>query len=163
VPDLNPPFIDLMSVTSGWDCVRRGVDVMASNPCDPGRRPANYPRMWLWFSHLGLGANENTLLGVLLVIVFFFTAFVLVRRGSLLEGVAYSAALISPSVMLGVERGNPDLVVFALLVLALAGWIAWRRREVTASDELSAHGDLALDGFVAGAGIFVGSFVFSYN
>ena len=37
------PFSDMWSITSGWECVRRGIDVVPYNPCDPWGRYANYP------------------------------------------------------------------------------------------------------------------------
>ncbi len=120
VPALNPPFIDLLNVTSGWECTRKGIDVLASNPCDPSGRPANYPQMWMWASHLGLGPHQNTLLGLLVAVFFFLAALALVRRASLFEGLAFGIALISPAVMLGVERGNADFIIFSLVVGALA-------------------------------------------
>jgi hypothetical protein len=119
VPALNPPFLDLMNLTSGWECARRGVEVLASNPCDPSGRPANYPTIWIWFSWLGLGPRENTLLGIVVALVFFVAALALIRKASIGLGIVYALGLISPAVMLGVERGNPDLLVFAIVVAAL--------------------------------------------
>ncbi len=124
VPVEQPSFLDLRSLTSAWECDRRGIAVLPVNPCDPRARPANYPRLWLVPAPLGLGDDETVWLGVGLAIVFFVSALAVTGPLTVREGVIYGIALCSPAVMLGVERGNPDLAVFALLagaLLALGG------------------------------------------
>jgi hypothetical protein len=120
VPDISPSFLDLRSVTSGWECVRKGVDVLAQNPCDPLSRPANYPRMWMWPSFLGLGQSSTLILGLLVAASFFIGALAFMGRiDRLTDALVWVVLLISPAVMLGVERGNADLVLFPLVVAAL--------------------------------------------
>src|SRR4051812_30244388 len=52
-------FVDLRSVTSSWDCEQRGLAAFPDNPCDPFHRPANYPRIWVWFGHAGIGQGDT--------------------------------------------------------------------------------------------------------
>ena len=123
VPPGPVPFYDLASVTTAWDCVDRGErmrDVMVSNKCDPDSRPANYPRVWLLPGLVGLGSELTTPLGIAVAVVFLTAALWLARASTPREGLVWAAALVSPAVMLGIERGNADLVVFAILVVALA-------------------------------------------
>ncbi len=121
VRTLSSPFLDMRSVRSAWECARRGVAVLPANPCDPLSRPANYPAVWLLPSHLGLGQSSTVPLGVVTAIVFFAAALAVIPRvGDAYDGLVYGLALCSPSVMLGVERGNVDLLIFALVVLAVA-------------------------------------------
>jgi hypothetical protein len=121
------PFGDLRSVTSGWDCTRRGIDILAANPCDQSGRPANYPRIWMWLSFLGLGARSTVVLGVVIAIVFLIAAVAVLPAASRpREAVLYGLALCSPAVMLGVERGNVDILLFALVLLAV---LLFRRSE----------------------------------
>jgi hypothetical protein len=118
---LSSPFLDMRSVTSAWECARRGVAVLPANPCDPLQRPANYPSIWLLPSHLGLGQSSTVPLGIATAIVFFVAALAVIpRNAGANEGLFYGLALCSPSIMLGVERGNVDLLIFALVVPALA-------------------------------------------
>lgn len=113
-------FLDLRSVTSGWECTRRGIDVLPANPCDPLGRPANYPRIWMSPAFLGLGEGSTVVLGFFVAAAFFIGALaVLPARVNAYEAVIYGLALCSPAVMLGVERGNVDILVFALVVLAV--------------------------------------------
>lgn len=121
VPYLTPSFADMRSVTSAWECDRQGIAVLPTNPCDPyGARPANYPTIWLWPSGLGLGQGATVPLGVLTAAAFLGSFLVLIGRSAVRDGPLYAAAAISPAVMLGVERANVDLLLFAMLVTALA-------------------------------------------
>lgn len=120
VPATSPSFLDLRSVTSGWECARKGIDVLVRNPCDPFPRPANYPRIWLWPSFLGLGQSSTVILGILIAMAFFAGALVLMGRiEKPVDTFVWTTLLISPAVMLGVERGNADLIVFPIVVGAL--------------------------------------------
>ena len=112
-------FADLRSVTSAWDCVRKGIQPFPHNPCDPFHRPYNYPRIWDQFGRVGLGQGDTVPLGIAMAIVFFVAALAVTGPLKLWEGGVYGAALISPAVMLGVERGNVDILLFALIVLGL--------------------------------------------
>ena len=113
-------FGDLRSVTSGWECTRRGIDVLPANPCDPNKSPANYPRIWMSLAFLGLGQGSTNTLGVLIALLFFVAALaVLPARAGPGSAALYGMALCSPAVMLGVERGNVDILIFALVALAV--------------------------------------------
>jgi hypothetical protein len=121
VPDLQPSFADLRSVTSAWECDRAGTPVLPVNPCDPyGDRPANYPRLWLAPSGLGLGQGSTVALGVASAALFFVALLYVLARGRARGPLLCAAIAISPGVMFAVERGNVDLLLFALVALALA-------------------------------------------
>ena len=120
VSPLEPSFADLRNVTSAWDCTRRGIAVLPVNPCDFDDRPANYPRLWLLPYHLGLGEGDTFALGLVVGGMFLAAAVaVLPRRASWFATATYAIVLCSPAAMLGVERGNVDLLLFALVVLAV--------------------------------------------
>jgi hypothetical protein len=120
VPTASPSFLDTRVIVSGWECTRDGRDVLVENPCDPWQRPTNYPRIWMALAPLGLGEGSAVPLGVATGAAFLLAALALVGRLSLGETVLYAAVLLSPAVMFGVERGNNDLLVFALVVAAVA-------------------------------------------
>ena len=113
-------FGDLRSVTSAWECARRGIHVVPANPCDPFGRPANYPRLWLLPSHLGLGQGDTMALGFVVAAAFILAALAVVPAGASLRlGATYAFVACSPAAMLGVERGNVDLTLFALVVFGV--------------------------------------------
>jgi hypothetical protein len=94
--------------------------VLPRNPCDPQDRPFNYPRVWLLPSYLGAGEGATVPLGIAIALVFFATAVSLAPRdGPLWSAFAFGAFLCTPGIMLGVERGNVDLLIFCLIVLAV--------------------------------------------
>lgn len=149
-----PTFLDMRAITSGWECDRLGVDVLAGNPCDPLGRPMNYPRVWTWPSGLGLDQDSAEVLGPVAGGAFLASAVVLAGPLTLGGAAVYAAVLGSPSVMLGVERGNTDLFMFALVVLAL---LAMRHRRGgvrhLAAPVLVLAGVLKVFPFLAGAAL----------
>jgi hypothetical protein len=113
-------FGDLRNVTAAMDCAREHIAVLPTNPCDPMQRPANYPRIWVELYHLGLGQGDTFTLGVI-VGGLFFAAAILVLPGAAgwPATVLYALLLCSPAAMLGVERGNVDILLFAFVVAAV--------------------------------------------
>jgi hypothetical protein len=70
-------------------------------------------------SALGLGENDTYVIGGLIVVAFFVTAvLVLPRDAPIGSALVYGFALCSPAVMFGVERGNVDIALFAMVVVA---------------------------------------------
>ena len=119
LPPVSPAFFDLRSVTSGWECARQHVGAWPDNPCDPWGRPENYPRIWMAASILGLGQGDTYVLGAMIVVAFFVAAVLVVPRDApIADSLVYAFALCSPAVMLGVERGNVDLALFAMVAAA---------------------------------------------
>ena len=119
VPALNRTFGDLRVVTSAWDCSRLGYDVLVGNPCDPWGRAMNYPRLWLLPGWFGLGQSATNAIGIVLCATFLAAVLALVGRLDLPKTGVYGAALASPAVLLGIERGNIDLAIFALCVVGV--------------------------------------------
>jgi hypothetical protein len=140
-------FADLRSVTSAWDCERRGVQAFPYNPCDPFihhssfRRAANYPRVWIQAWHLGLGEGDTVPLGVAIGVLFFVAALAVAGPLTLAGGLVYAAALLAPATLLGVERGNLDLLMFVLVVI---GVLLLRRSPWLAAIPITVAGVLKL-------------------
>jgi Glycosyltransferase family 87 len=134
-------FADLRSLTSAWDCQRHGIQAFPHNPCDPFHRPANYPRLWTSLWHLGLGQSATVPIGVAIGVVFYLAALAAAGPLALGEGAVYGAALLAPATLLGVERGNVDLLMFALVVLAV---LAVRRSPWAAAVPIALAGVLKI-------------------
>lgn len=113
-------FGDLRAVTSGWDCLHRGFEFLPVNLCDPWGRPPNLPRLWLVPGLLGLDQSLTDALGLLIATAFVLTALAWVGRSGFRETAIVLLALLSPAAMMGIERGNTDLVEFCLVALGLA-------------------------------------------
>jgi glycosyl transferase family 87 len=128
VPALFPRFADTRVITTGWDCARQGIDVLKSNPCDaPWFRPVNYPRLWLLPGRLGLGASSTKYIAVLMIAAFLVAAYFVMGPINTKTAVLYLVVFASMPVLLLIERGNNDLLVFALLVAAAAA-LTWLDR-----------------------------------
>ena len=121
IPTLKPLFADLRLVLTGVDCAATGHEVLVANPCDPWKRPFNYPTIWLAvFGALGWGQRAALPLGFA-AIALFAAAVLYVFRGVAAGRIwPVLAALFSPAVMFLLERGNNDIFIFCLLTLAVA-------------------------------------------
>lgn len=120
IPTLNPEFADLRTITGGAESKEMGYDPMKENPGDPWNRPMNYPRIWqalYWF-----GINEDNTFTFGIVLIFLFVAGLMLffkRRGILPENILMLLAIFSPAVMLTVERGNIDMLMFFLISISV--------------------------------------------
>lgn len=124
IPAASPPFMDLRVITAGAEAYRQGLDPMTSNPSDSSQRKLNYPRIWQGLYVIGIGPAHTVPLGIVSILLFGVGVCAFVPRVSN-TGVAFiMAAVFSPAVLLGVERGNTDLLMFFLLALA----VAWAER-----------------------------------
>ncbi len=121
IPTMLPMFADLRTITHGVECWVHGIDVYAINPCDPWGRPTNYPPIWLGlFRAVGVDGNWTEAIGGFFALSFGVAAIGFFgRRKQAWHGLIYGLALISPPIMLGIERGNPDIFVFTLIVIGL--------------------------------------------
>lgn len=117
MPGLSPAFADFLFILAGSDCLAMGVDVVVENPCDPWGRAHNYGLYWLNIGKLGLTREDATWLGLTINAVFLLSALIIISPSSAAELFIALLFLISPAVMLGLERANADLIIFTLLAL----------------------------------------------
>lgn len=119
-------FYDARNVAAAADCWALGYDPLVENPCDPAGRVMVYPRVWVVVHYLGVTQERTLWFGGILVALFLASVLLLVGRLSVPQGFVVAAAVVSPAVMLAVERGNVDIVLFAVFVGAV---FAWRARD----------------------------------
>ncbi len=121
IPTMLPMFADLRTITHGAECWVHGIDVYVIDPCDPWGRPTNYPPIWLEISKaIGVDSRWTVPIGGFFAASFGVAAIAFFgRRRMAWHGLVYGLALISPPVMLGIERGNPDIFIFTLIVIGL--------------------------------------------
>jgi hypothetical protein len=119
VPTLVPTFADARVITSGWECARQGRDPLADNPCDPFHRVMNYPRIWMAPALIAdIGQGWTGRLAATFAACFLLAILAIAGRIGIGTAAVYAIALASPSVMLALERGNSDLLIFALVASA---------------------------------------------
>jgi len=80
----------------------------------------NYPLLWVLFSYIPYfhSAYLNQI-GILLIVLFFLSILLFIKKVSFRDSLIYSGLLISPAIMLALERGNCDVILFLLLLLSL--------------------------------------------
>lgn len=119
------PFADSRAVASGWECTHRGLNVLLQNPCDPYKRVMQYPKLWMLPAAWGLGSGAANWLGLLnAVAVLGAVVLVIGRLTRAWEALLYLALLLSPPVVLLLERGNVDGLIFAMVCLGVLAWAA---------------------------------------
>ena len=120
VPAMTPIFADLNAVLGGFECTRQGYDVLHVMPCDPyGRGSLAYPRLWMKLEWLGLDLSHSVAIGLLFAVIFYAVTLLVIGRLNKYEAVLYVLLLCSPPVVLLVERGNVDILMYALVFLCL--------------------------------------------
>jgi hypothetical protein len=112
-------FLDLRVIMEGADAYQQGLDPMDTNPTDINQRPVNYPRVWHLLYRLGLDRTDTTWVGLVLWGASLAGLVLVIPPQSLPRTLCLLAAFFSPAIMLGYERGNTDLLVFALLAVAI--------------------------------------------
>lgn len=121
-PYVDPDFADMRAVTHHIDCLVKGRDPYIDGSCSPWHYAYNYPPIWLELRYLGVRSTTTNLLSCLLAGMFFATCLVLFRARNWITGTAIFLALLSWPVLLALERGNTDIVIFSMLTLG-ALWI----------------------------------------
>ena len=108
-------YLDSYAILAALDAVRAGVDPHAVNGFDSLLRYHIYSDWWLALRWLGLGREHNFLVGSVWVGTFALTAWATVRPRHWREALWLAALLVSPPVLLAVNRANNDLVIFVVL------------------------------------------------
>jgi hypothetical protein len=113
VTPLQPPFFDMHVINDYAACAWKGVDAYAPHACNVDN--FNIPPTWLWLGFLGVDGSDSSWLSAAVIAATVIVMVLLLQGRSWYHGVIALSALISPSVMMGVERGNLDLLILALV------------------------------------------------
>lgn len=117
VPVMEPCFADLRTITGGAESRKLGFDPMVKNPGDPWNRVMNYPRIWQSLYLFGVDESDTVPMGIMFVSLFLFGICLILPNAPNSAVLAVILALLSPAVLLGIERGNTDLFMFFLVAL----------------------------------------------
>lgn len=117
VPAATNPFIDLAAVLGAFDCDRLTEEVsLINNSCF---KQISYPSSWSSLTWLGLEQRDTIFWGVFFALIFYGITLMIIGRLNYQEAVVYALILCSPPVMLLVERGNVDIVIYSWLGVGL--------------------------------------------
>ena len=112
------PFVDLEAIPASIRCWRQGIDVYSSTPCDVLGRPFNYAPLWLRLPFLPTEASWTPWLGLGLVSLFLLALGVLPQPKACIDRAFVVLGTFSCLPVFAAERGNADLVMFLLIVVA---------------------------------------------
>jgi len=127
IPPASTCFKDLGTVIYGAEKQRSGID-----PYIPTAAQAhwtfNYPRIWTLLAVININQGQRVYYGIILAFLFFVSIlFYIPTSISLVTAFILMISIFSPAVLLGVERGNTDLLMFFLLSTAIA-WMGQERQ-----------------------------------
>lgn len=121
IPVCPPSFLDSRQLAWASESFALGYDPLIENPVNPRGHQLNYPRIWQLLFLLGINESHTNTIGTIVVVLFFIGIglFWFSRKFDNLTYLALFIFFLSPAVMLGIERSNPELVLFFVLSLAL--------------------------------------------
>lgn len=120
-------FLDSLALLASSEALAQGLDPYAYNPLDVYGRPHVYSHWWLWLGDLGLTRASNFWLGLSWVLLFLGSALQWLRPKNAREFAFFALILVSPPMLLIVNRANNDLVVFILMLMAVLSLDARKR------------------------------------
>jgi|GEM_PF-2234992 len=112
-----PYFVDLEILLCGIDAIREGTNPYAAL-CFEREAYFNYPYIWGFLSIFPfITAANHIYIGLSLIILFFLSLYFFIGKLCFKHALFYAAIFVSPAVMLGLERGNSDVIIFLTLML----------------------------------------------
>ena len=116
VTPLKPHFFDTHAVTDHVECASKGFESYISTTCNS--LPFNYPPIWLSLRYFGINSFDAVWLAIAMIVAAVGPLIWLSKGRSTCAGFVTLAAILSPSVLMGIERGNIDLLILSLVGLA---------------------------------------------
>lgn len=111
-------FIDFHALVAAAECDAQGLNTFLTNPCDPFNRVHVYSRVWFLLDDLGISSNNFRFWGAVVSSTFVLTYLIILKPNNLWQLAVTTCLLLSPAVLLGIERANNDLIIFSLLALS---------------------------------------------
>jgi hypothetical protein len=135
-PGALPPFFDLHVVTdAAGRCAATDTTAYPylHADCNPWGQGLNYPPVWLLLGKLGVNSDNTPLLAMLFELPALGLMALLLHGRSIRSGLIALPLVLSPSVVLGFERGNIDIVEWILVCSAALMFSEHRKLRAAAS------------------------------
>jgi len=113
VTPLQPHFFDMHVPLDYAACALKGVDPYVPHSCNVAN--FNVPPVWLSLAFLDLKGSDSDWLAIVFITCAAVVMVALFSGRSIIQGLVALIGFLSPSVMMGVERANPDLLILALV------------------------------------------------
>ena len=117
IPPMDPIFADMRIIQGALKTQLLGLNPYIENPGDPWNRTINYPSIWMDIANILNLQSENFFLvyNILIILIFFLIClFLLLKTKSYL----FFFIIFSTSSLLGIERGNSDLLIFSIIFIS---------------------------------------------
>jgi hypothetical protein len=111
------PFLDWEFISASIKCWSEGINVYINN-CDVMNTPFNYSPLWLRAVFVPTDKAWTIPIGFGIALTFLLSLFWLVKPSSWRELIVFTLTCFSPMVFFGLERGNVDVIMFIMLVVA---------------------------------------------
>ena len=112
------PLLDIHAPLAAIECLHRGIDIYAYNPCDIDGRLGLYSPIFPYLVPGSWTTAQTVPLGIAADFIFFAALPVVLAPRSRTEFAIYAAGVCSSAVAYGVVQGNFDILVFVLAALA---------------------------------------------
>ena len=120
VPIMEPVFADLRGALAVAEGYSLGLNPLIDNQLDPFGRPSNHTIFWYYISLLGLKLEHTNFIGIGFIFLFIISHFFYLPANLSKKLIALLLLVIfSSNILLGVERGNPDILIFFILSLVI--------------------------------------------
>lgn len=126
--DTGKLFWDLDGLLASGEAARQGLDPFRPNPLDFYHRPHVYTEWWLITGRLGLVRAHTWWIGSALMAATLASALMFLKPMGWRQAGLAVLVLISPAMLMALDRANNDLVVFILMgagfaFLSKRGWV----------------------------------------
>lgn len=112
------PFVDWEYIAAGIRCWNNNIDVYIEDPCDVGDRPHAYSPLWLRAVFIPTDTIWTMPIGISIVLAFMSSLFWFIKPANWPELIVFVLACTSTMVVFALERGNVDVILFIMLVVA---------------------------------------------
>jgi hypothetical protein len=112
------PFIDWEYITAGIRCWNNNIDVYIADPCDVMNRPHGYSPLWLRAVFIPTDKAWTMPIGTGIMVAFWLSLFWVVKPANWRELIVFALACTSTMIVYALERGNVDVILFIMLVVA---------------------------------------------
>ncbi len=118
VPSAEPIFADMRFIQGALKSESLGSNPYINNPGDPWGRALNYPPIWIDIAKIFNLENENFFLmfNLTMVSIYLLICLILLLK---VKSFLFLFIIFSSSSLLGIERGNSDLIIFSIIYFSL--------------------------------------------
>lgn len=117
VAKLGPWFRDAYAMLAASDSAQAGYNPFVENPYDLIGERHIYPDWWFVLGAAGLDRSDHIAFGLGIVLMFWLAVFWVLPLATIRQAWVAVGICASPPFWLAFNRGNPDLLMFALLTL----------------------------------------------